>query len=304
MSWVGLLLEAHMMIRGGPGRPVACAPLRRVALLLVAVALLAGCAGPTTTSRLLPPPPGEDIRLGLAKVALASGRFPPKFDIVDGPAKGAGQGAARGALLGAAYTIGGGALAGPIGLVASTFLAPVGAVGGSIVGSVTAESAAKVEERMAAVGRNLSALKIQDDLLNRVAETGREQTTGTFTVLAGRGPLTPDERIQYRSLVTDGFRTVLEMSVVELSLRGRTAEIDPSLTLAMTVKTRLVRVADEAELYRNSVTYSGGRGRTLAEWLDEAELLRIELERATGIVAEKIVDEVFLLVPFPSNGKH
>lgn len=272
-------------------------------MVLVAVAVQAGCVGPAiTTSRLLPPPPGEDVRQLLAKVALASGHFAPKFQIVDGPARGAGQGVARGALLGAVYTIGGGSLAGPIGLVASTFLAPVGAVSGGIIGGVTAESAAKVEERVAAVGRNLSALKIQEDLLHRVATTGREQTPGIFTELAERGPLTPDDRTEYRSLVRDGIQTVLEISVVELALRGRTAEIDPGLTLAMTVKTRLVRTADDAELYKNSLTYSGGRGRTLAEWLDDVEQLQGELDRATDIVAEKIVDEVFLLVPFPRQG--
>lgn len=277
--------------------------LRCAGVLLASAAVLAGCAGPTTTSRLLPPPPGEDIRSGLTKVALASGRFPPKFEIVDGPAKGAGQGAARGALLGAAYTIGGASLAGPIGLVASTFLVPVGAVGGSIVGGVTAESAAKVEERAAAVARSLSARKIQNDLVNRVAETGREQTSGTFTVMAETSVVNLNGRAEYRSLVEDGIPTVLEISVVELSLRGRTAEIDPSLNLAMTVKTRLLRAADDTELYKSSLTYSGGRGRTLAEWLDDAELLRVEVDRATEIVAEKIVDEVFLVIPFPRQGK-
>jgi len=70
------------------------------------------------------------------------------------------------------------------------------------------------------------------------------------------------------------------------------------------VKTRLLRTADDAELYRNSLTYSGGRGRTLAEWLDDEELLRVEVDRATEVVAEKIVDEVFLVVPFPRPGKH
>ena len=280
------------------------APLGRLTLSLaaLAVAAQAGCAGPTPALRRLPPPPGEDIRSGLTTVALASGRFPPKFDIVDGPAKGAGQGAARGALLGAAYTIGGGAFGGPIGLVASAFLTPVGAVSGSIVGGLTAESAAKVEERVAAVGRNMSVLKIQDDLLTRVAATGREQTSGTFTVLSERGPLAPGERAEYRPLVADGVRAVLEISVVELSLRGRTAEIDPGLVLAMSVKTRLVRTADGTELYRNSLAYSGGRSRTLAEWLDDVEQLQLELDRATEVVAEKIVDEVFLVMPFPRQG--
>lgn len=278
--------------------------LCRAGVALVAAAVLAGCAGPTTTSHLLPPPPSESIRLGLGKVAVASGRFPSKFDIVDGPAKGAGQGAARGALLGAAYTIGGGALAGPIGLVASAFLLPVGAVGGGIIGGVTAESATKVEERIAAVGRSLSPRRIQNDLVNRVASTGRQQTSGAFTVLAERSMVNLNGRAEYRSLVEDGTSTVLEISVAELSLRGGTAEVDPSLHLGMTVQTRLLRTADDAELYRNSLTYIGGQGRTLAEWLDRVEFLRAEVDRAAEVVAEKIVDEVFLVVPFPRPGKH
>ena len=272
-------------------------------LLFAMVTGLAGCAQPIQVPRLLPPPPRESVRLGLRSVALAHGRFPPKFDVVDGPAKGVGQGAARGALLGAVYTLGGGAFGGPIGLVASVFLTPVGAVGGGIVGGVTAESATKVEERVAAAGRSLLARKIQDDLVLRVASIGREQTSSTFTLLADRGPRLPGELMDYRSLGEEGIQAVLEISVVELSLRGRTGEIDPGLSLAMAVKTRLVRTDDDAQLYANSLTYSGGKGRTLVEWLDDAEQLRIEVDRACEIVAEKIVDEVFLLMPFPQN-KH
>jgi hypothetical protein len=275
------------------------------ALLLVAAVGHFGCAQPTTTaSHLLPPPPGESVRLGLTRVALAPGRFPPRFDLVDGPAKGAGQGAARGALLGAVYTLGGGAFGGPIGLVASVFLAPFGAVGGSIVGGVTAEPAAKVEERVAAASRSLTARQIQEDLVRRVAVIGHAQTSRTFTLLAEQGPRTPGERTDYGALAEEGVQAVLEISVVELSLRGRTGEIDPSLSLAMAVKTRLVRTDDDAEIYSHSLTYSGGKGRTLAEWLDDAQLLQVEVDRASAIVAEKIVDEVFLIIPFPTQSQH
>jgi hypothetical protein len=163
---------------------------------------------------------------------------------------------------------------------------------------MTAESAAKVEERVAAAARSLSARQIQEDLVSRVAAIGREETSSAFTLLAATG-----QRADYRPLVFDGVQAVLEISVVELSLRGRTGEIDPSLSLAMAVKTRLVRTDDAAEIYANSLTYSGGQGRTLAEWLEEAELLQDELDRASTIVAEKIVDEVFLLVPFPARAK-
>src|SRR5262249_7451807 len=150
---------------------------------------------------------------------------------------------------------------------------------------VTAESAAKVEERIAALSRSLSPRKIQNDLVNRVAGAGRTQTAGTFTVLAERTMVNLNGRAEYRSLVEDGTPAVLEISVVELSLRGHTGEVDPSLNLAMTVRTRLLRTADDTELYTNSLTYSGGRGGTLAEWTGDAELMRVELHRATEVVA-------------------
>jgi hypothetical protein len=264
--------------------------------------VLSGCGAPTSASRFVPSPPAEEVRSRLTAVGLASGRLPPKFDVVDGPAKGAGQGAARGALLGAVYTIGGSVFGGPIGLVAGIFLAPVGAVGGSIVGGVTADSAAKVEERIAAVGRSLAAQKIQDDLLARVAALGRQQTSGRFTMLDGPGPRLAGNVAEYRSPVWEDVRTVLEITVTEISLRGRTTELDPNLSLAMTVNTRLVRRDDDAEIYRHSLRYSGGKGWTLAEWLDDVALLRAELDRASAMVAEKIVEEVFLLVPFPRQG--
>ena len=54
---------------------------------------------------------------------------------------------------------------------------------------------------------------------------------------------------------------------------------------------------------KHSLTYSGGKGRTLTEWLDDVELLQGDLDRASAVVAEKIVEEVFLLVPFPSERK-
>jgi hypothetical protein len=275
-----------------PGASIGCA-------LVTVVVVLSGCGATTPASRILPPPPGEDVRSSLTAVGLASGRFPPTFEIVDGPAKGAREGAARGALLGAAYTIGGSVFGGPIGLVAGLFLAPAGAVGGGIVGGVTAEPAAKVEERINAVGRNLTARKIQDDLVARVAALGRQQTFGRFTLLDGPGPLIAGDLADYSALAREDVRTLLEITVTEVSLRGRTTEIDPSLSLAMTVNTRLVRKDDDVEVYRNSLRYSGGRGWTLAEWLDDPALLQAEVDRATLLVAEKIVEEVFLLVPFP-----
>jgi hypothetical protein len=79
--------------------------------------------------------------------------------------------------------------------------------------------------------------------------------------------------------------------------------IDPYLWLVMTVKTRLVHTADNAELYANSLTYTGEKGRTLAEWVGGPRGFRDELHQAYAVLAEKIVEEVFLLVLFPSRDK-
>lgn len=278
-------------------------------ILVLALVAQLGCtssrSGKMFAPAGLPPPPGEAVRSGLGKVAVTSGRFAPTFDIVGGPAKGAGEGAGegagQGAKLGLLAVYGGTFVLGPFAILLIPLIA-VGAAVGAIAGASSAEPAVKVEEREATASQVVAAQRIQEDLRDRVATVGRDQTPHTFTVLADRGPSAVGERPDYRPLSQEGIQTVLEVGVESVTLEGP-GTIDPPLRLVMTVNTRLVRTVDNGEIYANSLTYTGEKGRTLAEWVGGPEGFRDELNRAYAILAEKTVEEVFLLVLFPSRGK-
>lgn len=280
-------------------------------ILILALVAQCGCASGRSDRFSapvgLPPPPGEAVRSGLGKIAVTSGRFAPTFDIVGGPAKGAGEGASAGAgsgaKLGLLAVYGGTFVLGPFAILLIPLIA-VGAAVGAIAGASSAEPAVKVEEREAtAASQVVAAQTIQDDFRDRVTGVGREQTPHTFTVLADRGPSAAGDRPDYRPLSQEGIQTVLEVGVEGVTLEGSGRTIDLPLWLVMTVNTRLVRTVDNAEIYANSLTYTGEKGRTLAEWVGTPEGFRDELHRAYAILAEKTVEEVFLLVLSPSRSK-
>lgn len=279
-------------------------------ILVLALVAQCGCAsgrsGGISAPVGLPPPPGEAVRSGLGKIAVTSGRFAPTFDIVGGPAKGAGEGAGagagQGAKLGLGVVAGGAFVLGPFAILLIPLIA-VGAGVGAIAGASSAEPAGKVEERGATAREIAAAQRIQDDLRDRMVAIGRAQTPHTLTVLADRGPSAAGERPDYRPLSQEGIQTVLEVGVESVILAGLWTTTDPPLWLVMTVNTRLVRTVDNADIYANSLTYTGEKGRTLAEWVGGPEGFRDELHRAYAILAEKTVEEVFLLVLFPSRGK-
>jgi hypothetical protein len=249
---------------------------------------------PDAPEEVVPPSPGETVRLGSGKVVVTSGRFDPKFDIVGGPTKGAGWGAAKGAVEGffAPLQI---VAAAPQAILIAPFLMPIGLVAGLVEGA-KAEPAVKVEEREAAIREMVAGQKIQDDLRDRVAAIGRAKTTYTLTALTDRGPSAPGERPDYRPLSQEGIQTVLEVVVESVTLQGGGSfdNANPSLVLRMTVNGRWVRTVDNAELYRNTLTYYNKSKRTLAEWVGDPESFRNELNQVSADIAEKTVKEVLL----------
>lgn len=65
--------------------------------------------------------------------------------------------------------------------------------------------------------------------------------------------------------------------------------------VVLVVRARLIGRADGRELYVTSVAYRGG-ARPLAEWTtDDHRALRQHLQRASEALAERIVDEIFLV---------
>ena len=88
--------------------------------------------------------------------------------------------------------------------------------------------------------------------------------------------------------------TVLELKVSMLGLIGPWT-IDPPLSFTMRIGTRLIRVVDGTELHTQELTYVGP-SRVFTAWAaNEAEAFRRSLEQSVRALAEKAVEEVFLL---------
>ena len=253
---------------------------RLLALMLAVAVLIAhsGCASRMDPRHVrLPPPPTEAQRAQLGTVTIMAGPA-GTVPIFTAPAKGAGAGALRGAGLGSGLTIAGGAVAGPYGVLLGILLAPVGAVVGSVVGAANAESAAQVEEKEAAIRKTMEELKIQETFRGCVMSAIHEQSPHTVLV--------PQE--------SHDASTILEITVEKFGLDAPWS-IDPPLIFVMTAHTRLVRASDGTEMYGDWLSYHG-RPHPLGDWVaEEGALLREEAGRACSSLAERLVDEVFLL---------
>ena len=265
--WDLLCDASHRIVRRGK-------PIRRpltTGILILALVAQVGCA----SLPVLTPPPGEAV----LKVAVTSGRFTPRFDVVMGPAKGASGGALKGAVMG----------------LAGFALAPVTVPLGLVIGATKAEPSAKIEEREAAAREIVAGQRIQEDLRDRVVAIGRAETPHTFIALADRGPSTIGELPDYRSLSQEGIQTVLEVVAERVKLHGSMV-LDPPLRMVITVNWRLVRTVDNIEIYAASLPYINfySRGWTLARWVNDPEVFRDELDRAYTDITERIVKGVFL----------
>jgi len=256
-----------------------------------------GCA--TSKPYALPSPPSEAVREKLGTVGVASARFLPKAEMRKPMGK--GSGAARGAGVGAGGMILGGLESGdPLGFLIGIALAPVGAVVGSVVGAVKGMSSEQVKEAEDAINKAISELKIQATMRDYVLRAAQKETGYHFVDLDGQGPETPESKMEYNFLTNRGINTVLEIAVPAFGLIGEKG-INPPLAFFMTLQTRLVRTTDGSVLYEQKLEYRRGR-RTFTTWTaNDAKPFRDEFHRCYQSLAEKVVEEVFLLCDLPLN---
>lgn len=256
-----------------------------LALIAVVAIIHAGCGTGDTLRRLyLSLPPSEDMRSHLGRVRLSEGSMQTAV-LFTAPAKGAGAGMARGAGFGALVPIaGGGIYGGGYGAVLGILLAPVGALVGAVVGAASAEPAAKVEEKETALRAALEELKVPEAFRRCVTDRLPERTS------------TPGGRVSSEEPAS----TILEVDVEQFGLDGPGLQINPSLSFVLIERTRLIRASDGTELYGHWLTYRG-QPRPLDDWISQnASRLREEAARASRELAERLVDEVFL-VYLPSD---
>lgn len=271
----------------------------KLLVIWLSIFLLIGQVGCMPKRYQFPPPLPEGVRSRLGTIGVVSAKFQPKGEFLTPMGKGAG--AAAGAAGGFLYMpLYGGATMGPWGLLLGLVLAPVGAVVGGVAGAVEGVPAEKRKEAETALNNTINELKIQETVRGHILQVAQEQTPHTFVLLEEQGPDTPDKEVNYHFLADKGVDTVLEITVPAFGLVGE-KEINPPLAFFMTLRTRLVRTSDGTVLYEQKLEYRSVQ-RKFTDWAtDNAKPFREEFDRCYQSLAEKVVEEIFLLYNLPLN---
>ena len=228
----------------------------------------------------------EQVRAEIGTLGVASSSIVPSSDLRP-PTGGKGSGAAKGAgSAAAAIAMAPGSGGNPLlKAIVILGLTPIAAAGGAIYGAVMAPSAEKVKEAETALARASVDLKPKEAILDQVLKAARGRIAHRV-VSVGE---TPD------------VDAVLEIGVLSVGLAGATAlNIDPPLQVVVVACPKLVRRADGRELYPAESPAPAfvhmSAPRRFLEWGgDDARLFRQETARAYQSLAERVVEEIFVV---------
>jgi hypothetical protein len=274
----------------------------RPAPALLAAAVLAahsGCAsvGPQES----PHRPSEETRSRFGRVGVTwdrSGDGLGGYVPARGSLDGAGRGAVAGMLVDLKITLGltaGSAAMGEAGpflaagfLGLGLFMLPVSALIGSIYGAAAAPDSKTVDEAAEVL---------------RLAIDRREFARGVARTILARGRACLDdslEEVEPGSML-DGFQTLLVVDPPLFTLVGP-YNVNPELQLVLQQTVTLVRTSDHRVLYRNTLHHLVPTKAVYLKWAkNDAELLRSALGDLDRALGERLLGEIFLLHPLPSN---
>jgi hypothetical protein len=273
---------------------------RRAVTALIAAALLLGACAT------LPAPPTPEIRERLGQVAIVAVPSSPGTDFhtfatsrPEGVAKGSALGATEGLLQvmsqGAASG-GGGPYAGAAMAIAGLIFMVLGAIGGGIAGhhhAVPADVAQQAESR---VQQAIGDLDLVDALASRMSQEAAsrpELQARELAVFDTRSA--PPGR---ESLQQAGVDSTVTIRVLETGFEGGSGS-DPSVRLYLSTHLSVAGTADGAVAYERDFRYSSPDHR-LSQWLaDGGQALQQGFEAAVSNLAERMLDELFLVAKFP-----
>ena len=260
---------------------------KRLSVMFVAALLVAGGCVSAPAPQFSRSAPSEEVRASLGRIGIRSGPASPSGEW-NMPAKGGAEGAKRGATLGAASTLGGSGQA--------AILAPLGALVGSIAGAAKAEPAEVVEEAEAAIKSAFADVRIPDTLRDRVVRVARTETR--YTVVLQEDFARADAAAERPEEPAEVLDTSLQISVQRYGTKAARTP-NPPVHLFFDADVSLLRVADGSVLCSRRLTWVSP-GRPITAWgVAKGQPVRQELERGIQDLAERIVDVIFLLRPFP-----
>ncbi len=185
-------------------------------------------------------------------------------------------------------------------------LVPVAAVAGAIAGGSAGVPAEKVEAAKASIATAIRELSIRENLQNQLMEAARERTPYPLVRLEGSAPAPAQARDSSHCPAGKNVDTIFEIDVTSIKLDGLgytsgsgLEYINSRLWLSMDTRVRLVRVAQNSEVFNRSFTTTCyGQRLRLLEWgTNEAGLLKQEITKCLPSVVDRIVKD-FL---FPSR---
>jgi len=188
---------------------------------------------------------------------------------------------------------------------------------GPFYGAATAEAPATVEEAKTYLKAALASMRIQETMRDHVVRAAHPYRPKVdLKVVDGQGPESASDLLTYFPLDNTNVDSVLELRVTRLWLSSnesffqplrqtfsdkneswidpyRELGINPSLSLGMEVRGRLIRTADKVVLYDNTWKYEGG-SHVFAEWAaNDAKLFVEEFERAYDGLSSQVVTALF-----------
>ncbi len=132
-------------------------------------------------------------------------------------------------------------------------------------------------------------------LVERLLTALARETTVPVRSVDALGPGSPKEKPSYEPLRARGVDTVLEVAVTDIGFGG--GDQTPLVALIMVARTRLVRVADNSELYVRAFGFYG-RSAPLDAWVaDNTRLMKEQFTLGYENLADQITTALFLLTP-------
>ena len=134
---------------------------------------------------------------------------------------------------------------------------------------------------------------------DHVVQEAQSLSNVDLTVLAGQGPESSSDLLTYLSVKDFEIDKILEIRVNRVWLSATRSitkpglYINPSLSLGMKVRGRLIRARDKMVLYDNIWSYSG-ESRLFVEWAaNDAKPFAEEFERAYDELAGQLSSSIF-----------
>jgi hypothetical protein len=255
----------------------------------------------------MPPAEVERIRTGIGTVGVVLLPDPAKVEVLT-PARGTWGGFKRGVYAGATTPVIVGFVSPiPLGTLMGVMVAPFTAVIGGVYGAANAapiEQVEAAEARLNIVAAELRQIGLREVFWSEVVRIGNERTGLTFVALSDFQLEDSMADIKDNPTPVPAVDAILALKTEKNGLRGNYG-IDPSTDTFIQVRIRLIRVKDDQVLMDERLFCLSEEERTFAEWssAEDGQLLVNEFRTCVPELAEKIVDDFFLVYPLSSRLK-